>query len=71
MIRAHNTRKTRPHGPWDIAKQKRFEDAADRQEAYDKLTPQQKLEALGTHRATRQRARLEALIEKGKVEAQN
>jgi hypothetical protein len=65
--RKYNTRTTRPHGPWDLAKQKRFEAAEDRKEAYDKLTPLQKLIALGPHKATRQRAKLEALIEKAKA----
>lgn len=38
--------------------EERREEAKIRQEAYDKLTPKQKLNKLGTHKATKQRNRL-------------
>jgi hypothetical protein len=40
------------------SQERRQFEARERQEEYDKLSPQQKLAKLGTYRASRQRARL-------------
>ena len=61
-----NNRRVYPdanHQPCHLARLRR-EGSKERQEAYDKLTLQQKLERLPANGAKKQRARLEALLQK-------
>mgnify|MGYP003660238539 CR=1 FL=1 len=61
--------KLRKHG--QVSRNERRKDAEERQNAYETLTPQQKLDRLPPEGSDKQRARLEHLIKFGRKKGQS